>query len=190
MVVNPQYEKDNLAWSAEEIADLRKIVPGFSVIEPCDVPTVQKLLDRTDIHLLHFSGHGLWQPGANADLTAIQLEGGSLSAISLVGRKIGRGRPILYLNACTVGRGGIVLGRAGGFAVNCIKSGWTGIIAPYWPINDASARDFSTAFYGRLKAGRTIGEALQELRAERPDDPTYQAYAYIGDPMARVLFPS
>ena len=139
---------------------------------------------------MHFSGHGIWSQGGNADLTALQLEDGALPAVSLVGRQIGRGKPILYLNACTVGRAGQVLGRSGGFARNCIASGWTGIIAPYWPINDASARDFSAAFYGRLKAGRSIGEALQELRAERPNDPTYQAYAYIGDPMARVLFPS
>jgi pimeloyl-ACP methyl ester carboxylesterase len=190
VVVNPRYQKDDLAWSEQEIADLQKIVPEFSVTKPCDTATVQKLLERRDIQLLHFSGHGIWSQGGNADLTALQLEDGALPAVSLVGRQIGRGKPILYLNACTVGRAGQVLGRSGGFARNCIASGWTGIIAPYWPINDASARDFSAAFYSRLKAGRSIGEALQELRAERPNDPTYQAYAYIGDPMARVLFPS
>jgi hypothetical protein len=189
VIVNPRYTKDDLAWSAEETKDLEKIIPAFSPIDPCDTATVQRLLERRDIQLVHFSGHGIWSEGGNADLTAIQLEDGLLPAVSLVGRAIGQGRPILYLNACTVGRVGQVLGRSGGFARNCIASGWTGIIAPYWPINDASAREFSAAFYGRLKAGRAIGEALQELRAERPDDPTYQAYAYIGDPMARLLFP-
>jgi hypothetical protein len=189
VIVNPRYSKDDLAWSAEEIADLQRMIPGFSPVHPCDTATIQKLLERSDVQLLHFSGHGIWSEGGNADLTAIQLEDAPLPAVSLVGRPIGRGRPILYLNACTVGRVGQVLGRSGGFARNCIASGWAGIIAPYWPINDASAREFSIAFYGRLKAGRAVGEALQELRAERPEDPTYQAYAYIGDPMARLLFP-
>jgi hypothetical protein len=33
-----------------------------------------------------------------------------------------------------------------------------------------------------------VGEALQELRAEHPTDPTYQSYAYFGDPFSRMLF--
>jgi len=44
------------------------------------------------------------------------------------------------------------------------------------------------AFYRKLKAGLSIGEALSELRREASDDPTALAYAYFGDPFARVLF--
>ena len=97
-------------------------------------------------------------------------------------------QPILYLNACTVGRSAAVLGHPGGFAGNCIESGWSGVVAPYWPVYDASAAEFAVAFYKKLQAGRSLGEALQELRAERPLDPTAQSYAYYGDPYARVLF--
>jgi hypothetical protein len=147
VVMNPQYGEDNLAWTRDEIAELAEIVPGLGILRPCDMPAVQRLLERMDVQLLHFSGHGFWSQGSNGDLAAIQLEDGTrLLAVSLLGRRIGRGKPILYLNACTVGRAGLVLGRSGGFVGNCIESGWSGVIAPYWPINDASAKDFATAF--------------------------------------------
>lgn len=190
LVMNPTYEVDSLPWTSQEIEEMKKIIPTLTVVKPCDMPTVQRILNRSDIQFLHFSGHGRWAEGRNADLNAIELEDGTaLAAISFVGRPIGRGNPILYLNACTVGRGALAMGRSGGFTANCLESGWTGIIAPYWPINDVSAMHFASNFYTLLKCGRSIGEALQELRAEHPYDPTYQAYAYIGDPMVRVLFP-
>jgi hypothetical protein len=42
-------------------------------------------------------------------------------------------------------------------------------------------------FLPQAQAGRSIGEALGELRREASDDPTALAYAYFGDPFARVL---
>jgi hypothetical protein len=46
--------------------------------------------------------------------------------------------------------------------------------------------DFSIALYKKLKLGRAVGEALQELRDENDNDPTYYAYAYFGDPWVRL----
>jgi hypothetical protein len=65
---------------------------------------------------------------------------------------------------------------------------WSGLIAPYWLINDESAAVFSRSLYAKLKLNRSIGEGLQELRLEHPDDPTFLAYSYIGDPWARPMF--
>ena len=190
VVLSPRYSSHSLSWTEEEIADLKQIVPRLIVVQPCDKRLVNQVLHRSDVQFMHFSGHGLWS-GGTADLTALLLEdGSSLAAVSFLGKPIGRCHPILYLNACTVGRAGIVLGCSGGFAANCLASGWTGIIAPYWPVNDASAKDFAIDFYRRLAAARSVGEALQELRRDHPADPTYQAYAYIGDPLARVILPS
>jgi hypothetical protein len=85
---------------------------------------------------------------------------------------------------------GLVLGRMGGFAANFLESGCSGVIAPYWPINDARAMEFSLAFYRKLNQGRALGEALQELRQDCPRDPTFRAFAYYGDPWARADFES
>ena len=61
-------------------------------------------------------------------------------------------------------------------------------VAPYWPVLDAKAATFGVAFYRKLKAGYSVGEALVELRRAASDDPTALAYAYFGDPYARLLF--
>jgi hypothetical protein len=46
---------------------------------------------------------------------------------------------------------------------------------------------FSVDLYRKLKAGIPIGEALQQLRRDQPDNFTAQSYCYFGDPYARLL---
>lgn len=187
-IVVPDAEHSGLPWAADEVRQLRALLPFAERLMPVTRRQLDRLLDAGDAQIVHFSGHGA--TGANADLTALALEGGeSISAMAFAASRLGSTRqPLLFLNACTVGRGGRVLGRAGGFAGNCIEAGWSGVVAPYWPVLDASAAAFGVAFYRKLKAGRSIGEALGELRREASDDPTALAYAYFGDPFARVLF--
>jgi hypothetical protein len=190
-VLNPSYPPPgDLPWSAEEIRRLRGIVPNLTVAQPADLATVRgQVLQRSDIQILHFSGHGDYDPRF-ADLNSILLEDGAFEAFRLQGTPLGlKGHPILYLNACSAGKSGVAVGRMGGFAAKCLSSGCSGIIAPYWPINDARAADFSCALYTKLNQGRAVGEALQELRQENLDDPTFRAYAYLGDPWARPVFP-
>jgi hypothetical protein len=190
-VVNPTYPPPNdLPWSQDEVKSLRAIVPGLTVVQPADLRTLrQQVLQRPDVQILHFSGHGDYDANF-ADLNSILLEDGSFQALALQGTRLGaEAHPILYLNACSAGKAGLVVGRMGGFAANCLTSGCSGIIAPYWPINDARAADFSSALYTKLNQGRAVGEALQELRQENPADPTFRAYAYFGDPWTEVVFP-
>jgi CHAT domain-containing protein len=156
-------------------------------LKPVSKAELRKLLKRNDVQMIHFTGHGDYQ--TNADLNALRLQDGSLPALSLIGTTLGQeAQPILYLNACSVGKATPAPGRMGGFAANCLTGGWSGVIAPYWLINDESAAKFSESLYAKLMANRSVGEALQELRTERPEDPTYLAYSYIGDPWARPLF--
>jgi hypothetical protein len=46
--------------------------------------------------------------------------------------------------------------------------------------------EFAISLYSKLKLGRAVGEALQELREENAKDPTYYAYTYFGDPWVRL----
>lgn len=183
-------DSSGLPWAVREAADLTALVPQARSIQPLRRKQLDALLAQDAVQVVHFSGHG--DVGANADLTHLELEGGEkITAMAFAASKLGKvAHPILYLNACTVGRSASVLGRAGGFAGNCVESGWSGVVAPYWAVYDPSASEFGVAFYKKLKAGRSIGEALQELRNERDDDPTAQAYAYFGDPFARLHLPS
>jgi hypothetical protein len=190
-VLNPTYPPPNdLPWSIDEVTRLRKIFPGLIVVAPADQDHVRReVLQKSDIQILHFSGHGDYD-STFADLNSIALEDGPLEAFRFQGTPLGaEAHPILYLNACSAGKAGLVVGRMGGFAANCLTSGCSGIIAPYWPINDDRASDFSCALYTKLNQGRAVGEALQELRQENPRDPTFRAYAYFGDPWTQPVFP-
>jgi hypothetical protein len=189
-LINPQYSNDALPWSVDERTAIQKLLPDVEVISPVTRQTVDQLLARGDVHLVHFTGHGDWDRTANADLSALRLENGDeIKAIGFARNRLGAdGHPILCLNACTIGRVAQVIGRPGGFAANCLESGWSGIIAPYWPVYDPKAYEFSLLLYEKLRFGRSIGEALQEIRREHQDDPTALSYSYFGDPFARLLF--
>jgi CHAT domain len=187
-VLNPNYPPaDALPWAVEEVKTLKKLFPKLvSAVIPSDLQSVQALFKESDVQILHFSGHGEIEP--NPDLNKILLDNNvAFTALNLAGSKLcAEAQPVVYMNACSVGNVGVAVGRAGGFASNFVENGCSGVIAPFWPINDRRSMDFAIALYGKLKLGRAIGEALQELRDENADDPTFHAYAYFGDPWVRL----
>jgi hypothetical protein len=189
VVLNPSYSGSPLYWVAKETQQLKELLGTFEKPSPVDRKGIDSVLERADVQMIHFNGHGVL--GANADLNGLELENGeSIPALAFAARRLGlQASPILYLNACSVGRIGQPLGRPGGFAAKCIENGWSGIIAAYWPVYDPWAAECSIALYKKLRLGRSIGEALQEIRHDRPNNFTAQAYCYFGDPWARVLFP-
>jgi pimeloyl-ACP methyl ester carboxylesterase len=188
IVLNPRYDTGALYWADRESERLKALLGSFQRPSPVDRKAVEAILNRDDVQMIHFNGHGAL--GANAELNGLELENkDTLDAMALHGRPLGlQGHPVLYLNACSVGRTGQTLGRPAGFAAVCIESGWSGVIAPYWPVYDPWAADCSFALYTKLLLGRSVGEALQEIRREQPNNFTAQAYSYFGDPWARLLF--
>jgi hypothetical protein len=188
-VLNPRYSGvANLDWAQEEAAELKQLFPSLSIISPATIAKVRSdVLARGDIQMVHFTGYGTYD-AANSDLNALALEDSHpLDANQFVGSRLAaEGQPLVYLNACAVGQTGMVIGRMGGFAANLLDSGASGVIAPYWPIHDDRAKEFSLALYVKLKLGRAVGEALQELRQEHPRDSTCRAFSYSGDPWARA----
>ena len=188
-LLNPKYEEPNtLKWAQEEAAELGKLFPAlvFPVL-PADLATVMQLFEETDVQVLHFSGHGEINLN-NPDLNKLLLENNEeLGALSLVATKLcAVAQPVVYLNACSAGNVGDTVGRAGGFASNFVTNGCSGVIAPLWPINDYRSKEFAIGLYSKLKLGRAVGEALQELREENAKDPTYYAYTFFGDPWMRL----
>jgi hypothetical protein len=188
-VLNPNYPEPNtLKWAQTEAAELGRLFPAlvFPVV-PADLHGVQQLFEETDVQVLHFSGHGEINLN-NPDLNKILLENNEeFDALGLVATKLcAVAQPVVYLNACSVGNVGDTVGRAGGFASNFVTNGCSGVIAPLWPVNDYRSMEFAISLYSKLKLGRAIGEALQELREENAKDPTYYAYTYFGDPWVRL----
>lgn len=180
-------KEGGLDFSQKEAGALEALLKVARRVQPLDGAGFNAVLDGEEGEILHFSGHG--DIGKNADLNKLFLDNHEeVTAQDFAGRQLAaKKQPLLFLNACTVGRGLKVLGRSGGFAATCLDGGFSGVVAPYWPVYDGSAARFSQAFYEKLKSGATVGEALQELRAELHEDPSVCAYAYYGDPYARWL---
>lgn len=189
-VLNPQYPGPlALPASQEEVTELQRRFAGLNLVHPADFLTVQnEVINQTDVNIIHFSGHGTYDP-ANADLNELQLlNGRSLSALALAAGQFESASPFVYLNACHAGSTARVVGRMGGFVTNLLDSGCAGVVAPYWPVEDTRAKEFAVELYDKLLLQRSMGEALQELRQQNPEDLTYQSFAYFGDPWATMDF--
>ena len=157
---------------------------------PATVVELRAALAKGEYDGWHFTGHGRFgvsDPNRSAILLERQEE---LTPEDLSGKvsNLGLARPLVFLNACQVGRSALSLTDVGGWAQEFLEDGAAAFIGAYWSVYDQAAHDFAQAFYGRLLAGLPIGQAVQEARAAiKPlGDPTWLAYTVFADPLATV----
>lgn len=103
-------------------------------------------------------------------------------------RASGGNRPIVFLNACQVGRAGYQLTGIGGFSQAFLRRGAGVFVSSLWSVGDAPARTFAESFYAELKQGRTVAAATRAARtaSREAGDATWLAYVVYGDPHARL----
>jgi hypothetical protein len=147
------------------------------------------------IQLIHFAGHGDFDPGA-AEMSVIRLADSSIVPRDLSRALLGRtAHPFVFLNACEVGEQGWALTRIGGWAEAFTDIGFSGFIGPYWAVNDRIARKSALLFYRSLSAGLTVGEAIRQIRLQfyaDPDDaghPSWLAYTLHCQPNIHIEMP-
>jgi hypothetical protein len=138
----------------------------------------------------HFTGHGGFA-APDPNRSVMVLEGGQkLMPEDLSGlvKNLGRAEPLVFLNACQIGRSALSLTGIGGWASRFLDAGAGAFIGAYWSVYDQAAHDFAKALYSRLLGGMNIGKAVQEARlAIKPlGDPTWLAYTVFADPAAGV----
>jgi hypothetical protein len=97
------------------------------------------------------------------------------------------GRTLVIFNACEVAAGTQVLGVTAGWAKTFLSRRFGAFIAPLWPVyDDHASRILEEIVSGAVEEKRPIGRVLQEIRQRHfRESPTYLAYLYIGDVMAR-----
>lgn len=201
-VIAPTYpgpKPSPLRKTAEEIQLVLAAVPGTRV-QPADVLSIGEQLGQGGRSLVHFACHGADSP--KAGIQAVFLDGGVSRLTSIaVGQIDGvmtafQKKPLVFLNACEVGRPAIALVGIGGFAKAFIDLGAAGVIAPLWSVSDTTAFDVAQRFYSAAKqtAGNesppSFAEILAGIRKLAYDpavgDDTYAAYIFYGDPAARA----
>jgi hypothetical protein len=185
----------DLVYSQREEAYFRQLpARRVQVAGPLrSAAAVRQLLLSGGVQLVHFAAHGRFD-GRNVDLSPLSLEDGRLTPLDLTGARgagLRREQPLVFLNACHTARLAFALTGLGGWAERLINDlGVSAFVGTLWEVNDLLAAEFAIAFYDRLLAGDTLGQAFYTarlaVRDRQPANPTWLAYVLYGDPNSKV----
>jgi len=135
----------------------------------------------------HFAAHGSASSGRAADWR-LRLEKGDDLVPADFDKVAFSNRPLVVLNACSLGRSERGLTGIAGLVEKLIDEGAGAVVGPLWGVDDDGAFHFVRAFYRELKRGTPLGESARRARSrmlrENPRDPTPLAYAVFGHPDA------
>jgi hypothetical protein len=164
---------------------------------PAQLVKVMRALQSGQYDGWHFSGHGRHREGTDPNFSVIALEDQAELTPEYLSscRNLGQAHPLVFLNACNVGRRAMSLTDVGGWADKFLWAGAAAFIGAHWSIDDGVAYDFAKLLYSKLlDDGLPIGEAVREsrlaVREAYPGDPTWLAYTVFASPMARVEGPT
>lgn len=174
------------------IEKLSSLHPGILVLPR--MSKVQEVLDcvhKEPFTFLHFAGHGgVDKTKVNGSM--IQLSDGLLKSTSLRARfDSWPSRPLIFLNACDVGKLQSSISEPTGWAYQLVEKTRVGaFIGAMWDIDSELALTFTKEFYKHLlKDNMTIAEAFREarqfIRKVNPNDPTWLAYVLYSHPNAK-----
>ena len=151
-------EKESINRALEQQRQAGKI--EFEFVEGPDTATqLRRKLEGQACHVVHFMGHGDFDPQSGKGQLCFEDEEGStalFSADKLM--TLLRDSPtvrLVFLNACRT---------AMGIAPALVLGGVTAVIAMQFPISDEAARAFSKELYTQLARGRPVDEAVSGAR--------------------------
>lgn len=184
----------NLDFAKQEVAMLLALAGPSRSVQEVKPPTYTKVREAlgAGVHdSIHFVGHGRYPENGDPSRAEISLAGTQTlkpTDISGVVKNLGIPKPLVFLNACEVGRQGLGLTGVGGWANALLHAGAGAFVASYWNVSDHLAVAFSTAFYQAILAGGTVGAATRAARLSIRDegDPTWLAYTAFADPGTRL----
>jgi CHAT domain len=204
-VIAPVYSPP-LSFAQAEAAMVADSFQG-EIITPAEFDRITQELSRVGKTLIHFVCHGededtLAEVIRDPDrrirdrVQIIRLEKDqTLNSTQILGidrlQEIFEQRhPLVFINACEIGRTTPALVGVGGFAKSFIDIGASAVIAPLWAVKDRFAHEVAKTFYERLTSAKEtpFAEIIRDLRrrAYEPGhaEDTFAAYCFYGDPAA------
>ena len=159
---------------ARERNRIEEAVAGHPDVElqTLENPTFSELTETLrgdDWHVLHYMGHGAFDPHASQSVLVLPGPDGTSTRLSAerlaqVVRDVESLR-LVVLNACDTGRTpGSDEQPFTGLAHALVRGGVPAVIAMQLPIPDRAAIEMSRTFYRRLADGEEVDEALAEAR--------------------------
>ncbi len=181
-----------LAYAKDEAAFLNTLATATRSVTaiPANYLDVTDALAAGLYDVLHFTGHGVFR-APDPNHSGMELEAGDQLVpedISGILRNLGKASPLVFLNACQLGRSDFALTDVGGWAAQFLRANAAAFIGAYWSVYDDSALAFARTLYEKLLDGDTIAHAVLAARlAARDDgDPSWLAYTVFAHPGARV----
>jgi hypothetical protein len=140
--------------------------------------------------VIHYAGHAFFDQRQPKN-SGLVLAGERLLTADEMERVL-RGRPVVFLNACTGGKahsgeftGGFMGSYTDGLATSLLLGGALACIGPLWNIEDRSAARLAIEFYRRALEQQPLGESLRQarvaVRAAIPDTDVWAAFVLYGD---------
>ncbi|WGK63968.1 DUF7379 domain-containing protein [Croceiramulus getboli] len=197
VVGDPLYEMDELTQlpAAKQEAlfvdeTLRKA--GYKTIALINAASSEIMLElyTQQFKMLHFSGHGLYDP--KDDKVGIVIGDGILISPAMLGQ-LSYVPEFVFINCCFSGKMNASDERyysarydlAANVGPQLIRMGVKAIMITGWAVDDAAAETFAQAFYHNMIAGYEFGEAAQEARKscyqQHGHSNTWAAYQCYGD---------
>ena len=163
-------EWENLSTSLQELVDSQ--TAELVRLEKATLSGLQRALSRTEFHILHFVGHGLFEEAddnAPSGQGVLLFEDDAGNADPVEAERLARllrNAPSLrlaLLNACEGARTALDDPYAG-VAQTLLRQGLAGVIAMQFPISDRAGLAFASEFYASLADGHAIDAALTSAR--------------------------
>ena len=171
-------------------------------VKPADRLEVLALLLNGDFDLVHYAGHGDFDPEQPSRVGWVFARG--LLTPGEIGR-LERVPAVIVSNACLSGRTSFVLdgarrpdeakteaGLLPSLADEFFKLGVRNYVGTAWEVNDIGAELFARTFYTALLGGESFGESVRKARETLwHDRETYgalwAAYQHYGDPASSAV---
>ena len=149
----------------KELSDATKV----TVLERVGLESLREAMLRGSFHVLHFMGHGSFDPGTGTGV--LLLESGDGRELRIPGEMLAdhlRDCPprLAVINACNSGRIDSQTGGDpfAGVASALVLGGLPAVVAMHRPISDRAAIAFSKALYREIAAGEPVDAAVAEGR--------------------------
>ncbi len=153
-------------WQALHDLEERGLVTVDRLPQP-SLEALQRQLQMHEYHILHFLGHGSFDPEANDSVLILQGPDGRGQVVS--GQDFStllrdqRSLRLALLNACQ-GAEASAQDAYTGVAQRLVRGGIPAVIAMRTAISDQAAIAFASSFYGALANGAGVDAALAEAR--------------------------
>lgn len=145
-------------------------------------------LNRGNFDILHFSGHGFFDP-ENPQNSSLIFMDNPCYAYEIEENIINKAPLLIFSNACTSAQ--TIYGQQG-LVQAFLSSGTSTYIGTIWPVNDQLAGMIGEEFYRYIIHGQAVGEALRLARLNAHSkfgwtSLSWAAFIIYGDPASRIF---